>query len=192
MNYLTVGTNEIKRELFIPVKDNEKNIYKPKGGLWFTKYEENYANYNEWVDYLINNPDAFFYKNRVDNIWEQPCSLVTLRANANIFMLENKDEFTYLKREYPLDTKIFSYELLAHKYDGIYVDVLKLIRNTNDDVTLKMIRQFAVSSLVLFNIDCIDYYQSGHVLIKPFDLEYYMYESTEYKIEIEKVKKKVR
>ena len=53
MEYLTVGTNEIKKDLFIPVKDNTKNIFKPTGGLWLTKYDERYKNYNDWVDYLI-------------------------------------------------------------------------------------------------------------------------------------------
>ena len=169
MEYLTVGTNEIKKELFIPIKDNEVNIYKPKGGLWLTEYNEKYKNYNAWVDYLIDNPDIFFYKNREANIWKQPCSLVTLKENTNIFMLENNTDYSYLKNNYPLDDKRFSYEMLVHKYDGSYVDTLKLLKDTNDNNALKLIMQFAVNSLVLFNLDCIDYYKSGYILINPFN-----------------------
>ena len=192
MEYLTVGTNEIKKELFIPIKDNEVNIYKPKGGLWLTEYNEKYKNYNAWVDYLIDNPDIFFYKNREVDIWKQPCSLVTLKENANIFMLENNTDYPYLMNNFPLDDKKFSYELLAKKCDGIYVDTLNLLKNTNEKNILRMIMQFGVSSLILFNIDCINYYRSGYVLIEPFDFEYYMYESAEYEINYEKVKKKIR
>lgn len=192
MKYLTIGTNEIKKELFIPIKDNEVNIYKPKGGLWLTKYNEKNKNYNAWVDYLIDNPDIFFYKNTEANIWEQPCSLVTLKDESNIFILDNYVNYSYLKNNYPLDDNRFSYELLAQKYDGIYVDTLKLLKDTKDEYVLKMIMQYAVSSLVLFNLECIDYYKSGYVLIEPFDLEYYRYESIGYEINHEKVKKRVR
>ena len=192
MEYLTVGTNEIKKNLFIPVKDNKISVFKPSGGLWLTEYDEKYKDYNVWVDYLIDNPDILFYKNREANIWKQPCSLVTLREKSNIFMLENNNDYSYLRRNYPLDEKRFSYELLARKYDGIYVDTLKLLKDTKDEYVLKMIMQYAVSSLVLFNLDCIDYYKSGYVLIEPFDLEYYRYESIGYEINHEKVKKRVR
>ena len=97
-----------------------------------------------------------------------------------------------MKNNYPLDDNRFSYELLAQKYDGIYVDTLKLLKDTKDEYVLKMIMQYAVSSLVLFNLECIDYYKSGYVLIEPFDLEYYRYESIGYEINHEKVKKRVR
>lgn len=192
MEYLTVGTNEIRKDLFIPVKENEMDNFKPNGGLWLTEYDEQFKNYNVWVDYLIDNPDILFYKNKSKNIWEQPCSLVTLKENTNIYILETNNNYSYLKNNYSLDDKRFSYELLAHKYDGIYVDILKLIKDTRDENALRMIRQFAVSSLVLFNVDCIDYYRSGYVLIEPFDFEYYMYESAGYEINYDKVKKKIR
>ena len=50
MQYLTVGTREIKRELFREIEDTENTNIKPRGGLWLTKYENEH--YNEWVDYI--------------------------------------------------------------------------------------------------------------------------------------------
>ena len=91
MEYLTVGTSEIKRDLFVPIKDGDEPSIKPTGGIWLTKYDSQYENYNEWVDYLIDNPNVLFYKSLAYDIWKQPCSLVKLNDDSKIFSLENTD-----------------------------------------------------------------------------------------------------
>lgn len=190
MEYLTVGTDQITKELFVPVKDGGKALFKPDGGLWLTEY--NTDSYNEWLDFLIDNPTVFFYKNRSLNIWRQPCSLVILNKNSKIYRLFDDGSYDFLRYNYPLDTSRFSYEKLAKEYDGIFVDVLKLIRNCDRKQADRIIREFSVSSLLLFNLDCINYYQSGYVLIKPFDFDYYVYEDTGYEIVTDKVKKRIK
>lgn len=192
MEYLTVGTKEILNDLFIPVTDKLVNSVKPYGGLWLTEYDSKYKNYNVWVDFLINNPDILFYKSHSSNIWCQPCSLVTLKENANIFKLESDSSLEYLLNNYQLNNGRFSYQSLSHNYDGIYVDITKLIRNAKHPIITQCIKEYGVSSLLLFNLACIDYYIPGSVLIEPFDLEYYMYENGGYEITHEKVKKKIK
>ena len=47
MKYLTVGTKEIREDLFKKISDTNLNkSMKPQGGLWFTEYDENIGNYN--------------------------------------------------------------------------------------------------------------------------------------------------
>lgn len=191
MLYLTVGTNDISNKLFVPIKDKE-DMYKPMGGLWLTKYDIKYQNYNEWVEYLIDNSSIFFYKNRTGNLWNQPCSVVSLSANAKIFHLDSEIKYNYLLDNYPSNIG-FSYELMSKDYDGIFVDLLPLVRNSNNNNDIaKLVRQYCVSTLLLFNLNCIDYYQSGDVKIEPFDPEYYMYEGTSYNITHDKTKKRIK
>ena len=185
MKYLTVGTSEIKDELFRNIEDTEASNIKPRGGMWFTKYENEH--YNEWVDYILEDPVALYYKSTGSSIWKQPCSLVTLKDSANILMLNNKEILDYLKANYPLADDKFSYEALSHIYDGIFVDMYKLMRNNGD----MRLYKFAVNSLILFNLDCIDYYQPGIVDIEPFDFEYGFCEAPIYNIKCEDTKKRI-
>lgn len=185
MQYLTVGTREIKGELFNEVEDTECTNIKPRGGLWLTRYEN--ESYNEWVDYLLEDSVALVYKSRGDSIWRQPCSLVTLNESANVFNLSCKKDLDFLKENYPLADNKFSYQEISHLYDGIYVDMYKLLMEENDPRLYK----FAVNSLILFNLDCIDYYQSGIVNIEPFDYEYGYCESPNYQIKYEDTKKRI-
>ena len=123
MQYLTVGTREITQELFMNVEDTDKESIKPRGGLWLTRYDSQFDDYNEWVDYMIANPVTLYYKSRNYSMWEQPCSLVTLHDNANIYQLNGQENFDYLRTNYPLANDKFSYEQISHVYDGMFVDM---------------------------------------------------------------------
>ena len=191
MRYLTVGTSEITREKFVPVEDTEPVNMKPRGGIWLTQYNEQYNDYNEWVDYLIDNPTVLFYKSRGHSMWKQPCSLVTLKEQSNLFYLDDDDKLNYLMKKYPMDDKKFSYQAISDLYDGIFVNLLGLLRTVKDHETTSKLLKFAVNSLILFNVDCIEHYQSGIVLINPFDYEYNAYEGTTYEIKIDDVKKRI-
>ena len=189
MKYLTVGTREITRELFKPVEDIDGSI-KPRGGLWLTEYNELYKNCNDWVDFLINNSVVFFYKSRNYSMWEQPCSLVTLNERANIFELKTGKDLQYLVSNYPLNNR-FSYQEISRIYDGIFIDMVRLLREVNDYQICRELFKFDVNSLILFNLDCINYYQPGTVSIEPFNYEYGDGVVPNYEINIENVKKKI-
>ena len=188
MEYLTVGTSEITRERFLPVEDTEPNSLKPRGGLWLTKYHNEH--FNEWVDYLLEDPTTFYYKSKGHSLWMQPCSLVTLSKSANIYTLKDNDGLSFLKDNYPLTDDKFSYEAISRKYDGIYVDLYELLKNVDSNTAMRLYK-FGVSSLILFNLDCIEYYNSGVVDIEPFDFEYECNEGTFYQIKCDNVKKRI-
>ncbi|MBR7042455.1 MAG: hypothetical protein IKI04_03030 [Bacilli bacterium] len=188
VKYLTVGTSEITRERFIDIEDTEGANIKPRGGLWLTEYYDEH--YNEWVDYLLGDSVALYYKSRGSSIWEQPCSLVTLNESANIYTLKDNEGLDFLKKNYPLHDDKFSYKAISNLYDGIYVDMYKLIKVADDDTRMRLYK-FGVNSLILFNLDCINYYQSGIVDIEPFDFEYGDSEGTTYQIKCEDVKKRI-
>ena len=190
MKYLTVGTRKISYELFSPVMDVCEQI-KPIGGLWLTEYNEAHKNYNVWVEYLINNPQVLFYMSRNYSMWENPCSLVTLKDNTNIFYLKNKEDLKYLIVNYPHNNGNFSYQQISNIYDGIFIDMYKLLNQVSNYELCRQLFKFSVNSLILFNLDCIDYYQPGIVSIEPFNYECDECEIQNYEINIENVKKKI-
>ena len=189
MKYLTVGTNDITYKLFRKIEDTDDSSMKPRGGLWLTEY--NSKNYNDWVEFIINDPVVFYYKSRHYSMWKQPCSLVTLKDDVNLFNLSNKSDLNYLIERYPLGNQKFSYQQISDYYDGIFINMYDLLYGIKDDEIRKNIFKFGVNSLILFNLDCIDYYQSGIVSIQPFDFEYGTGEDTNYEIIYDNEKKKI-
>lgn len=190
MIYLTVGTDIITKEQFIPIKNGDEGIYKPTGGLWLTEYDINYDNYNTWVEYLIDNPSVLLFKSRL-NPWSQPCSVVKLKDDANIFNLKTQNDFEYLMDKYPTNNSCFSYETMCYDYDGINVNLFSLITNNNKKEIFNLIRQYCVNTLLLYNLDCIEYYHPAKLSIKPFNIDYPTNEEAIYKIAYDKIKKRV-
>ncbi len=190
MKYLTVGTDEIKQDLFREVKDTDYvDSMKPNGGLWLTEYDES-LKCNTWVDFMMARTNIWFYKMVGDNPFVQPCSVVSLKSNVNIYPLHNDQTLDYLMKCFPYREK-FSYEELSKYYDGIYVNLHNLFLGKYDEKILKKFSSFGVSSLVLFNLDCINYYQSGHVFLEPFDYESGVDFPEKYEIKIGDTKKKI-
>ena len=190
MKYLTVGTNEIEQGLFNEVKDTDlKSSMKPIGGLWLTEYNEQ-KQMCSWVDFMMKHSHILFYKSRGISPFVQPCSLVNLKNNSHIYVLHNYQTLDYLMKCFPKEDK-FSYEELSKYYDGIYVNYDGLFLSKYDSNVLKKFSSFGVSSMVLFNLDCIDYYNSGQVLITPYDYESGMDMPSGYRVEIDNTKKKV-
>ncbi len=191
MKYLTVGTRELKEELLYPVEDIEDpSTYKPRGGLWLTEQYDDCPTYNRWVDYILEHPNIFYIKNTSKNIWQQPCSLVSLRQDSKIFLLDSPEKHNYLLENYPYKNIKFSYEDLSQHYDGIFVDLLNVRNLRKDIITYEKYDKFSINSLILFNLNCIDYYQSGIVDIEPFEMEMNYFDYY-YEIKIEDTKKKV-
>ncbi len=192
MRYLTIGTSELTREKFVDIEDTRPDSLKPSGGLWLTVYNEEYNSYNEWVDYLLEqNMQLHEYKSYKEHysMWRPPCTLIELKDNAKIFVLDSKEKLDELRGNYPLPDDKFSYKDLSKAYDGIFIDMYKLMRGMTDRNLENKIDKFSVNSLILFNLDCIEYYQSGVVEI---DSECYSpYEGAPYEIKIESTKKRV-
>ncbi len=176
--YLTVGTKEINTDLFMPIQNSAKTI-KPTGGLWLTKYNENFPNYNEWVDYLTSHPHLLFFKG--NDFFVKPASLVILKENTKIYYLNDLESLCYLKKYYPFNN-FFSYAKLAQDYDGIFVDyfALSLIDSNNW-------QSFGVKTLILFNLDAINYYYPAEVNIEENPNYYEAF----YQINIDNTPKKV-
>lgn len=191
MDYLTVGTNDITRELLHDVSDRDDNYLKPCGGLWLSEHL-GYKTYNAWMDYLLSHPSVFWLKNCFDNLWRQPCSLVKLKDDSNIFILDSEAKFAYLVNAYSRNNNFFSYQKLAFDYDGIYVDIAKLYKNMKNNNIANLISDYRLNTMLLFNLDCILYYSPGVVNIEPFDLDCYKLVDIYYEIEIDNIKKRVR
>lgn len=168
MQYLTFGKNIIDNSLFMLIQDPPQGHIKPLGGLWCTEYSLEYPNYNEWLDFLNNHPSYFIHKYPL----KTKALILTLKESSNIFILDSLEKLEYLKNNYTLDNN-FSFEKLSHDYDGIYIKIFKL----ND----KYIQEYDVNSLILFNLDCIDYYDQA---IINFDADFFENEESTYTINL--------
>ena len=168
--FLTVGTNEIRKDLFVPISDvNAHSEVKPSGGLWLTEFDTNMPNYNSWMDFILySKRNVLFYKNRGSNPFKQPCCVVVLKEEANIYKLDGIESYQFLLNHFSDGKGGFSYEILCNKYDGIYIDLRRLLYNMDFDTRRKFF-DFDVDTLILFNCDCIDHYYSGVVDIVPFE-----------------------
>lgn len=172
MQYLTVGTNFISEDLFRNITDSKFfDFIKPNGGLWLTRYDFENPNFNLWVDYMLSHLHLFFYKGVDKNVFQKPCSIVTLKDNANIFYLNSIDKYNYLVQKFPNGMGSFSYEKMVSFFDGIYIDLNFNFLDQMDQSFSLDFSKFAVSSLILFRLSCIDYYYAGIVDIEPFDYE---------------------
>lgn len=173
--YLTIGTDEIREDLFRSIIDSDWcNNIKPRGGLWLTQFETNFSNYNVWLDFIFRykkNMYIFFYKKISNNPFVKPCSVVTLKEDANIFVIDSQEKYNFLIRDFSDGKGQFSFEKMSNVYDGVFVCVSKL-RYVLDCCEYEKFSKFGVDSLCLFNLNCIDYYYSGTVEVEPFDYDF--------------------
>lgn len=186
MKYLSVGTNYIGDLYFQKIKNG--NEFKPYGGLWATQQEEVSVEYNEWVDYLCQNPYLLYYKRPTD-MFNQPAVLLTLKDNANIYYIDEQNKIDYLLNKYPDNHEWIDYEKMTNDFDGIYIDLRNMDTRFNGD-TINKLKQYSISTLVLFNSSCISYYQKACVEFDATDI--YDYRGLyNYFINIEPIKHKV-
>ena len=168
--YLSVGKDEIREDSFYGVMDTDK--LKPNGGLWLTQHVS--EDFNSWVDCILYDEDLryLWFKDRTrKNFFEQPCCAVSLIHKAHLYVLHNDQSFDYLMKCFSSNGDFFSYENLSKFYDGIYVSLSGYLYHDYKEIVSKMRSEFVEDSLLLFNLDCINYYQSGKVCIPPFDYE---------------------
>lgn len=186
MQYLSLGTNNLYQDLFQNIKNG--NGFKPFGGLWATKHNVNYDNYNDWVDFISRNISVLFYLYR-NNPFNIPACLITLKEDAKIYNVTNQENLNNLKYSFPDGNGWIDFVKMSQYYDGIFFDINSLWHSL-DDEDLQKISKFDVSSLILYNINCISYYQEAQVEIEPFDFEFER-EASGYKIIIKDEKKSI-
>lgn len=175
--YLSLGRSFIFTDKIRPIKNNGN---KPNGGIWATVHNPEYKNFNLWIEYMSINPHILFYKHNSFNI---PAVFITLSENCNILKIEDLD--TLYKT---IDNNDWiDFEELAKKYDGVYISLNKIISECQDMEIVKKLMSYGVSSLIIFNTNCISYYQKANVSIKPFDYEYEP-SFSDYTIEIDEEK----
>ena len=177
--YLSVGKSTLNSNLFMNIKNNG---IKPLGGLWATKQDTQKRNSNAWIEHIFENPTIllFKYNNNLDSI------LLTLEDNANIFILKTQKDLEFLKINFPSENDLIDYESISKCYDGLFINIHQL------DVTAMM--KFSVNSLILFNLDCINYYQKCKISIESNDFEEYYgeyREFTDYIISVDEEKQQV-
>lgn len=192
--FLTIGTNEIKEDCFRKVQDvvRDNGVLKPAGGMWFTQYTGN--DFNTWVDRLLYDDNMrylWFVKCKRENPFKFPCCVANLRGDSHIYILHNDQSFDYLMKCFPYDKSYFSYEEMSKYYDGIYVNLSSSLYSVYKDRIKDMSYKFVEDSLVLFNLDCISHYYSGHVSVDPFDYGSGIVRPGDYSIQLDNVKKKV-
>ena len=99
--YLTVGTDIVKEDKFLPISNSILHgSIKPKGGLWLTEFDIESPSYNCWVDFILEHPYIWFYKNKSSNPFTQPCAIITLKPNTQIYKLSNREEYQFLLDNY--------------------------------------------------------------------------------------------
>ena len=82
---------------------------------------------------------------------------------------------------------MFTIKGLSEQYDGIFIKLLGMMGREIDWEISKKFETFGVDTLLIFNPNCIDFYQKGEVIIEPFDPDVELDEPS-YKINIEEKK----
>ena len=170
-NYISMGTKTLVPELMCPpfaylVKDS----YKSTGGIWAT-YETSQIFTNPWIMHLKYHHSVFYEK------YSNKAVKIVLKDDAKIYLIDNNQSLHQLQAKYPVisdvkntPNKLIDYHSLSKDYDGIYI--IRDLIHSNEDL-----KSWAVESLVLFNLNCI---QS----IQPLGLSAYEDAYGDYDIEI--------
>lgn len=168
--YLSVGTDYLDKNKFQEIENSFG--FKPNYGIWATKQHLDAMSYNPWVDYLLNKDNrTFFLKYGNFEDYRIPAVLFSLKPTANIFYIRSKDDLNHLSAFYPSKHASFfiDFEKLAQDFDGIYFNIKQLSSEISENMVLKetVLKPISVNTLLLFNIDCIDFYQKAAVVISP-------------------------
>ena len=183
--YLTVGLDNLDKKYFDPI-DNSV-FFKPICGLWATKQKDDIINYNEWMDYLVNkDTSTFFYKYQNYN-FNIPAVFFTLKKQSKIYYIKSikdllsimsafpnkKDTWWHYKSKIP-NLYYIDYEKVSNLYDGVFFDITSLFEEAQGDLLIEkdIINSFSVNTLILFNLDCIEYYQQTTIEVTPFECDY--------------------
>ena len=172
--YVTIGTKNIAEDIFRKIlRPLDINFYKPNGGLWSSKFISRIYCISEWHDYLLyEDQETASYKNI------NAGAIFTLKNNAKILNIDSEEKIIELSQKYPSwhyilthydnpELNIIDFETLSKDYDGVEVSINKLGYN-KPGLTFN---SWSVNTLLLFNLNCIEKYQSVDIEVSLFNYD---------------------
>lgn len=173
--YVTVGTKTISSNIFRRILRPLNNFaFKPNGGLWATEFNRYII--SDWYEYIITK-DSYLQILKSFKV----AAVFTLKDNAKILTIDSCNQINELAKKYPSyhhmlglcepltkQNAIFDFEELSKEYDGVYVDYYKI----NFSGEIETFKTWSINTLLLFNINCIESYQSIDIIPQnPYDSE---------------------
>lgn len=172
--YVTIGTKNIAEDIFRKIlRPLDINFYKPNGGLWSSEFISRIYCISEWHDYLLyEDQETASYKNI------NAGAILTLKNNAKILNIDSEEKIIELSQKYPSwhyilthydnpELNIIDFETLSKDYDGVEVSINKLGYN-KPGLTFN---SWSVNTLLLFNLNCIEKYQSIDIEVSLFNYD---------------------
>lgn len=172
--YVTIGTKNIAEDIFRKIlRPLDINFYKPNGGLWSSEFISRIYCISEWHDYLLyEDQETASYKNI------NAGAIFTLKNNAKILNIDSEEKIIKLSQKYPSwhyilthydnpELNIIDFETLSKDYDGVEVSINKLGYN-KPGLTFN---SWSVNTLLLFNLNCIEKYQSVDIEVSLFNYD---------------------
>lgn len=172
--YVTIGTKNIAEDIFRKIlRPLDINFYKPNGGLWSSEFISRIYCISEWHDYLLyEDQETASYKNI------NAGAIFTLKNNAKILNIDSEEKIIELSQKYPSwhyilthydnpKLNIIDFEALSKDYDGVEVSINKLGYN-EPGLTFS---SWSVNTLLLFNLNCIEKYQSIDIEVSLFNYD---------------------
>ena len=172
--YVTMGTKNIAEDIFRKIlRPLDINFYKPNGGLWSSEFISRIYCISEWHDYLLyEDQETASYKNI------NAGAIFTLKNNAKILNIDSEEKIIELSQKYPSwhyilthydnpELNIIDFETLSKDYDGVEVSINKLGYN-KPGLTFN---SWSVNTLLLFNLNCIEKYQSVDIEVSLFNYD---------------------
>ena len=172
--YVTIGTKNIAEDIFRKIlRPLDINFYKPNGGLWSSEFISRIYCISEWHDYLLyEDQETASYKNI------NAGAIFTLKNNAKILNIDSEEKIIEVSQKYPSwhyilthydnpELNIIDFETLSKDYDGVEVSINKLGYN-KPGLTFN---SWSVNTLLLFNLNCIEKYQSVDIEVSLFNYD---------------------
>lgn len=165
--YVTIGIPEISKDIFRKVIRPLNNYgIKPNGGLWASRFVSNICCISDWHEYLLFQSDELAYTKNV-NIG----CIFTLKDDAKILKLETKEDLLEVQKKYPShyykDEIIPDYEKISKDYDALFLEYDRICFTDKRSI----FKGWDVNTLLLFNLDCIEEYQTIEIYAKPQDYD---------------------
>ena len=154
-----LGIDEVNRDLFHSIKNNENYSNKPFGGLWTSPVHSEYG----WREFVIG--EDF----RPEKYLKKEC-LVELKSSVKLFIIDGvedldrcptiKDNSRYY---YRTDNSRYYYrtidwEELSKSYDGVWLTLngeRETRYSSNNAFSLGDLYGWDVETVLLFNLNCI-------------------------------------
>lgn len=171
--FIMIGAPIISRDIFRTILRPLNNYgFKPEGGLWASEYKNNIYNISNWLTYLTYEARSIAAYKDINN-----SVIFTLNENTKILTINTAEQVLELATIYPSlhqrlgyfsdinpRNTIFDFEKLKKDYDGVYIDC----RYFNNQFKTDVFDTVKVSSLLLFNLDCIKEYKTAPII---FDID---------------------